>query len=304
MKKILFNLALCALALGFSSCNDDNDELTDSFVTHYAEINLVGGDFIELPIGTPYIELGYSASEEGEDVTDAISVSGSVDSQNPGLYELEYSFTNKDGFASSVTRTVAVCDQSITTDISGSYILQRGSYRNYNGDIVPFDGYTVRVTKAAPGIFYVNDMLASWYRKKAGGGSSYAMTGYIMLDADNNITLISSYVRAWGDSADYLEGYAIDHTERLKAAIEDMVENIKSAKQDWAIDYSKAFEKDDDDNFVYSLMEQYLKLEGIVKGLGLPCEYFEDGELETNGDLAWEVGYAGIMDFFISLKQL
>lgn len=59
----------------------------------------------------------------------------------------------------------------------------------------------MKVTKAAPGIFYVSDMMGGYYDQKAGYGSSYAMTGYFQLLADNSLVLLSSSVEGWGDSA-------------------------------------------------------------------------------------------------------
>lgn len=41
MKKVLlYGLMSCAAVFGFTSCNDDNDQLTDTRVTHFATIEL------------------------------------------------------------------------------------------------------------------------------------------------------------------------------------------------------------------------------------------------------------------------
>lgn len=192
------------MALGFSSCNDDNDELTDSRLTYYPVLEMAGDEVVEVPIGTTYVEAGCTATINGEDVP--VEISGDVDSSTPGIYYVTYTATNSDGFSKSVERTVAVCDPSITTDISGAKVLQNGSHRNYGGTITGFDGYTVKITKAAPGIFYVDDMLGGWYRDRAGYGKSYAMAGYIQLLADNSIVALSALVPGWGDSYDEFEG--------------------------------------------------------------------------------------------------
>ncbi|MGN0282118.1 MAG: BT_2262 family domain-containing protein [Prevotella sp.] len=211
MKKIfLYCLMLCLSMAALTSCNDDNDQLTDSRLTYYPVLEIQGDEFVQVPIGTTYTEQGCKATLNNEDFTSNVKTSGSVDSNQPGLYYITYSATNSDGFTVTATRTVAVCDPTITTDISGTYTTQDGSYRNYNGVITNFSGYTVRISKAAPGIFYISDFLGGWYEQRAGYGSAYAMTGYFQLLADNSLVQLSSYVAGWGDSADYCEDATYD----------------------------------------------------------------------------------------------
>ena len=211
MKKILlYGLMLCLSVTALTSCNDDNDQLTDSRLTYYPVLEIQGDDFVQVPIGTSYTEQGCKATLNGEDYSANVKTEGYVDSNTPGLYSITYSATNADGFTVSATRTVAVCDPTITTDISGTYTTQDGSYRNSSGTITNYAGYSVKITKAAPGIFYVSDFLGGWYDQRAGYGSAYAMTGYFQLLADNSFVQLSSYVAGWGDSADYCEGATYD----------------------------------------------------------------------------------------------
>lgn len=205
MKKILFfALMFCMGTVGFTSCSDD-EELTDSRITYYPVLEIQGDDFVQVPIGTSYVEQGCKATLNGEDYSSNVVTTGSVDVSKAGLYYITYSATNVDGFTVSASRTVAVCDPSITTDISGTYTLQGGSYRNYYSDsgttTTAFSGYTVKVSKAAPGIFYVSDIMGGYYDQRARYGSSYAMTGYLQLFEDNTLELLSSSVAGWGDSA-------------------------------------------------------------------------------------------------------
>lgn len=201
---------LCLSMTALTSCNDDNDQLTDSRLTYYPVLEIQGDEFLQVPIGSTYNEQGCKATLNGEDYTSNVRTEGSVDSNQAGLYYITYSATNPDGFTVSATRTVAVCDPTITTDISGTYTTQDGSYRNYNGTITNYAGYSVKIKKAAPGIFYVSDFLGGWYDQRAGYGSAYAMTGYFQLLADNSLVQLSSYVAGWGDSADYCEGAKYD----------------------------------------------------------------------------------------------
>ena len=190
---------------GLTSCNDDNDELTDSKITYYVNLEMQGDEFVQVPIGSVYNDAGCTATENGADVTSSIVTTGldAVDVNKAGLYTVTYSAVNKDGFPASVSRTVAVCDPSITTDLSGSWTTQGGTQRVYGGaTVTPFPDYTISITKAAPGIFYVSDLFAGYYDQRAGYGSSYACRGYIQLLADNSLVCLSSSVAGWGDSLD------------------------------------------------------------------------------------------------------
>lgn len=195
---------LCLSALTFTSCDDD-DQLTDARLTYYPVIELSGDEFMLVPIGTPYVEPGYKATLKGEDCTSDILVEGDVDSNTPGFYYITYTYVNSDGYVTAAERTVAVCDPTITTDISGTYTTADGSHRLAYGKATEFSGYSVNITKMAPGIFYVTDFLGGWYEQRAGYGSLYAMTGYMQLLADNSVVMLSSYVAGWGDSADYCD---------------------------------------------------------------------------------------------------
>lgn len=103
-----------------------------------------------MPIGTSYTEQGYKATLNGEDYTSNVKTTGTVDSNQAGLYYITYSATNSDGFTVTATRTVAVCDPAITTDISGTYTTQDGSFSAPNATAYDFtapDGGKVKGMK-------------------------------------------------------------------------------------------------------------------------------------------------------------
>ena len=211
MKKILFyTLMLCLSSFALTSCNDDNDELTDAKVTYYPILEIQGKKLVEVPIGTPYTELGCKGVLRGEDCTSGIVTSGTVDTNTPGLYYINYTYTNEQGYKTSTQRTVAVCDPTITTDIAGNYTVQEGTYRSYNNKNADFKGFSVKITKLAPGLFYINDLMAGYYGQGVGYGAQAELTGYLQLMSDNSIKLISSYVSAWGDSANSFENAKYD----------------------------------------------------------------------------------------------
>ena len=68
----------------------------------------------------------------------------------------------------------------------------------------------ITFTEEAPGIYYVNDIFAGWYNQIRGYAAKYCMTGYMNLDAENNLYLLSSYVSGWGDGLDYVKNGKYD----------------------------------------------------------------------------------------------
>lgn len=207
MKKILFYTLLALSAFTMSACSSD-PEYSDAHVEYYPVLSMKGDAFVEHPVGTPYTDAGCTATFGEEDFTSRIAVSGleDVDVNTPGLYTITYSAVNEKYpvLNASVSRTVAVCDPTVTTDISGSYKVQSGSYRLYNGAQTPFAGYSVTIKKAASGIFSVSDLMGGWYDQRAGYGSGYAMRGYIQLLSDNSVVILSGHVNSWAD--DFNEG--------------------------------------------------------------------------------------------------
>lgn len=189
-----------------SSCSDE--EHTDTTITYYVSLELQGDDFVQVPLGTTYTDAGCKAELNGEDYTSNVITTGldEIDVNTPGLYTVTYTAYNADGYGNSVERTVAVCDPTITTDLSGEYTVATDSYRDYSGTITKFAGYTVNITLAAPGIFYVSDMLGGYYDQRAGYGSSYALHGYWQLLADGTLKALSGGVDGWGDSYDSFSG--------------------------------------------------------------------------------------------------
>ena len=202
--------------LAFSSCNDDKDELTDSRLTYYADLQMLGDEFMLVPVGSAFVDPGCTGTLAGEDITSKIVVEGAdeVDPNTLGFYYITYSAVGSDGYPASVERTVCVYDPSITLDISGSYDVDMGNswYQQartyadraaYYGNVSQCTGITFDMI--VPGIYYVNDIFGGWYEQIRGYGSRYAMTAYVSVDNDGNIDLLSSYIAGWGDSVDYLE---------------------------------------------------------------------------------------------------
>ena len=70
-------------------------------------LNLVGSDYIELEVGEVYSELGALASD-ARDGELSVTVSGGVDSEKLGTYELQYLARDSAGNRTTIVRTVVV----------------------------------------------------------------------------------------------------------------------------------------------------------------------------------------------------
>ncbi|MFI3286016.1 MAG: DUF5012 domain-containing protein [Rikenellaceae bacterium] len=209
MKKLIYSLFLLAAVGSFTSCHEVTTEDT-SKVTYYATLELLGESTILWSLGEEYVDPGYVAELNGEDVSSTVVVTGSVDTSTPGIYTLLYQVFNEDGFGVSDTRTVMVSDSSASPIESGFWTLQPGSYRNYSGTISNFSGFPITVLQLEPGIFYVSDLIGGYYDQGVGYGSDYAMVGYFQLNDDNSIDILSGDVSGWGDSMDSYENAYYD----------------------------------------------------------------------------------------------
>jgi len=201
MKKIINLMGLAILTL-FVSCEKDTEDI--SFETNYATFELTEGTPYALPLGTPYTEPGVKAMA-GDEELEVTTISNNIDETKLGGYSVVYSATNPDGYPATTTRTVGVYSPDAPdTDISGTYV--SNMFRTNMTGVVQrsFSGLSVEITKIAPGIFHVSDFLGGYYEQGIGYGSAYAMTGYVALNSDNTLTLLSSHISGWGDSLDYL----------------------------------------------------------------------------------------------------
>ena len=227
MKKILFNIMMCAGLVALASCEKKVTTEDPSTVTYYVSFELNGDATMLVPVNAAFKDPGVIATENGADVNDHVVVTitdpngtalKSIPTDAPGLYTVDYSAVNADGFPASISRTVIVYDPAVTATIEGTYatdIDQTIYNKNPFSAWIAAKGYpgnsaTVTFTEVAPGFFNCSDLLAGWYCQIRGYGSKYNMTGIVTLNADNTLTLIKSYIAGWGDSLDYIENAVYD----------------------------------------------------------------------------------------------
>jgi hypothetical protein len=149
MKKRFEYLIIVFIAM-LSSCNKDeiintHDKVGISKVTYYANITLTGGTTVSIVKGTNFTDPGVKAEAGGTDVP--VTTTGTVDKDQVGIYTLNYSATNPDGFTSSATRTVVVIPSAEVpgVDISGEYADPTGGTGN------------AQITKLAPGVYFTTN---------------------------------------------------------------------------------------------------------------------------------------------------
>lgn len=109
-----------------SSCKKDpiintHDQVGISKVTYFANITLTGSSVMSVVKGASFTDPGVKAEAGGKEVP--VTSTGSVNTDEVGLYTLNYSAVNADGFSSSASRIVVVIPSAEVpgVDISGTY---------------------------------------------------------------------------------------------------------------------------------------------------------------------------------------
>ena len=177
-------LLLLVLALPFAACektekpDNTEDRVGISRVTFFPVFTLNGEEYMSIVKGGTFTDPGATAKEGSTALT--VQKTGTVDVNTVGVYEIVYSATNKDGFSSSVTRTVAVLPaaEQPGVNISGKYA-NTGSF-----------SYVATMTKLAPGFYHVDNV---W-----GGGSAAIIAAYVLTVDGANLELPISTLSPYG----------------------------------------------------------------------------------------------------------
>lgn len=184
MKKIFYCILMGGLLLGTAtSCEDSVEDL--SKVTYFAELNLKGDDFVKISLGETYTEPGYEATENGEDISDRVKVTGNVDNTTTGFYNLVYSVANVDGFSVSKSRQVMVVDPDhFASAYQGE---SQTSTRHYTGA-------PIFITENSDGTYLIDDLLGDlqFYGLNPGFEPMYDFhaEAKVKLNDDNTLSLL------------------------------------------------------------------------------------------------------------------
>lgn len=229
------------VSLFVASCSSDETEGITN-VENYPIITdangaLIQGSTVQIALGEAY-DYTFSATCAGKDVTSEIEVEildvitgefvKSIDTSVPGVYTVMLTGDTEHKLARwTAERTVYVFDPSISLNISGAYgcNYDKSLYLSAGDDVTfadmianrgfPGNEATVNISMLCPGIYQISDYFGGWYDYVRGyaasyGNGHYNMSGIFLLNADNTMTMLTSYVSAWGDSLDYLEGGEYD----------------------------------------------------------------------------------------------
>ena len=182
--RIIKLLLILAAIIPFAGCEKtetpDNtaDRVGNSRVTYFPTFSMSGDQYISLVKGGTFTDPGVTAKEGTADLQ--VTKTGTVDVNTVGVYDVVYSATNKDGFSSSVTRTVAVLPaaEQAGVNISGKYA-NTGSF-----------SYVATIQKLAPGFYLVDNV---W-----GGGSAAIIPAYILTVNGTDLVLPISTLSPYG----------------------------------------------------------------------------------------------------------
>ncbi len=187
-----------ALALGatfaLTSCSDPESE-GKSRITYYAMLELNGDAYVTSQLGDAYNELGCTATMAGEDVTEKVVTTGTVDTNRLGFYKINYSVVNDDGFPASASRTVAVVDRK---NFASTYYgeSQFGSRHYFNAPIY--------ITDNGDGTYTIDDLGGGLYffGRYPGYEPTYDfhLEAKLKLNADNTIEVTEQGSWFWGDT--------------------------------------------------------------------------------------------------------
>ncbi|MBO9594389.1 MAG: DUF5012 domain-containing protein [Niabella sp.] len=187
---ILMLLAVCVITV--TSCKKDSKGV--SFMTTYADIILKRTSTIDWQLGTPFVDPGFTANEGETDLTQSVTVKSNVDVSKPGVYSVSYTVSNSDGYPSTVTRTVVVCETS--APLNGFY--QSSIIRNGSAKRGPFSQLVYGIGNNR---YHVQDLLGGWYDIGSGYGPLYAGAAIVELKNNNTFELISSEALGFSDGS-------------------------------------------------------------------------------------------------------
>jgi hypothetical protein len=125
--KIKIILILLIGVLANISCNKGSNfdypagTVGISKIIYFPVVSIIGNRLIIIPQGSAYTDPGVNSTLAGTNVTPTIS--GTVDPSIPGVYVINYSASNAQGYSASDWRTVVVIGSDVAAnDFSGTYL--------------------------------------------------------------------------------------------------------------------------------------------------------------------------------------
>lgn len=201
--KIFKNITCLTLILvTFTGC--DLADPIESEITEYAEFEVMGGQYMYIPVGTAFEDPGVTATA-GEDELE-VQISGAVDAETPGVYVINYTAVNADGFPATTTRYVAVGNEEValSRDLSGVYSvgsstntitqIQPGFY--LNSDTLPPNGIDVFMVDLGNGSLVIPPQSSPFGQVFA--DPSINPESSVTLSEDGNTIVINQSIGSFG----------------------------------------------------------------------------------------------------------
>ena len=141
MLPALIILASCSKDPVFT---DNETNVGSSRVVYFPSVQIKGNRLIIIDQGGTFNDPGVEAKLKGTDVP--ATVSGTVNANVPGVYNLTYSASSPDGYAASDWRTVVVMSNSAQV-----------SNNDFSGTYTRDNGVNVYWTKVARGVYQVDN---------------------------------------------------------------------------------------------------------------------------------------------------
>lgn len=197
--KLLYLTMLVAALVSTTGCKDSTAGLT--YITYYPVIELKGETSIEHNKSTEFVDPGFTATINGEDVSDQVDISSDLDVSKTGIYTIGYTIVNADGFAASASRTIFVYD--FDDPVIGVYTIDlEGCYRDYNGKTYYEKSRQIKVRSNNDGTYTIDDMFGGWFVDDYGDGGK--MEAVISINEDGTLKLLSSNAPKWNTNINFL----------------------------------------------------------------------------------------------------
>lgn len=159
MKKIIIIFTIALSSTFFVACdNESTDEVSE--ITFFPEVELLGDPIMIVEHNTTFDDPEINATIQGSPVP--YQVVGSVDTSTPGIYNLNYTVTNDDGFSAGASRIVFVYENNGT--VAGFW---RGSTPQSS------DNPVLISSTSDPNVFNISDILGGNYEFGRGYGIAY-----------------------------------------------------------------------------------------------------------------------------------
>jgi len=193
MKILRYMIVVMFFSAILSSCEKDYESHITK-VTPAPVMELIGSNPMVLFKGTPYVDPGIYAIEivNGDTTELTYEVLNGVNVNVTGSYKLQYKVTNSEGYNFYINRKVNI----VSFTGYDVFVMPTGTYNGIR--VNKGKGGTVHITKLAPGVYQISDLLAGYYEQYAGYGPDYGAPGILVINADGSIRSELGNTAAWG----------------------------------------------------------------------------------------------------------